>query len=103
MKVLKTSAIVLAVSGLLSGAAFAQQGMSPDSPTRGGVQRGAGSSGLSAGDDTEMNSQAPAGKSGKTRARGTVGMSKDGAASSSAGATGSTGATGNGAAGTKRY
>ena len=101
MKFVKTSAIVLAVSAMLSGAALAQQGLSTESQTRGGMQRGAGS-GMSAGEDTELNTQAPAGKSGKATTKGTVGSSTHGAASGGTGAAGN-GAAGSGTASGKRY
>ena len=97
MKLVKTSAIVLAVSAMLSGAAFAQQGMSSDSPTRN--SSGRAGSGMSTGADTELNSQAdaPGAKAGaRTSTKGTVG-SGHGATSGSAGVTDDT------AVGTKRH
>lgn len=103
MKLVKTSAIVLAVSAMLSGAAFAQQGQSTDSQTRGGLQRGTGS-GMSGGADTEMNSQAdaPGTKAGGKTGKGTVGAGRGSMSDETPGAA-TGGATGSGATGGKRY
>jgi hypothetical protein len=78
MKLVKTSAIALAVSAMLAGPVLAQ-GTSSDSKIRGGVQGKSQMQGGAMGsDDEELNAQAgaageKAGASAKTGAKGTVG------------------------------
>jgi hypothetical protein len=101
MKLVKTSAITLAISAMLAGPVLAQ-GASPDTQTRGGVQgksnmRG----GMSGSGDEELGAQTgaageKAGVNAKTGAKGTVG-----AGSGAHKGTGS--AVGDPAAGGKRY
>lgn len=98
MKLVKTSAIALAISAMLAGPVLAQ-GTSPDSKIRGGVQgKSQMQGGASSSDDEELNAQ-PAGAGEKAGAhaktKGTVGAG-GGATKGTGGAAGDT-ATG------KRY
>jgi hypothetical protein len=97
MKLVKTSAIALAISAMLAGPVLAQ-GVSPDSKMRGGAQgKSQMQGGASSTDDEELNAQpgaaAPkAGTSAKTGTKGTVGAGStgSGAAKSTGGAAGDT-------------
>ena len=101
MKLIKTSAIALAMSGLLAGPVLAQ-GTAPDPQMRGGAQ-GKGSmqkGGMGSGDE-EFNAQpgAPGARAGTaTKPKGTVGAGSGSGASRSSG-----GAAGDPAPGGKRY
>ncbi len=78
MKLVKTSAIALAMSAILAGPVLAQ-GASSDTQIRGGAQGKANmQGGMTGGGDTDLNAQqsAPGEKAGvnaKGSARGTVG------------------------------
>jgi hypothetical protein len=76
MKVVKTSAIALAISAMLAGPVLAQ-GVSSDTKIRGGVQgKSQMQGGASGSDDEELNAQAGAGteKAGvHAKTKGTVG------------------------------
>jgi hypothetical protein len=76
MKLIKTSAIALAVSAMLAGPVLAQ-GASPDPKLRGGVQdKGAMQKGVTGSGDEEFNAQpgTPGERAGAgTKAKGTVG------------------------------
>ena len=77
MKLVKTSAIALAMSAILAGPVLAQ-GASSDTQIRGGAQGKANMQGGMTGGDTDLNAQqsAPGEKAGvnaKGSARGTVG------------------------------
>ena len=97
MKLIKTSAIVLAVSAMLAGPVLAQ-GASSDSKLRGSVQdKGSMQKGMTGSGDEEFNAQPGAAgeRAGtSTKAKGTVGS---GAAKGTGGAAGDT------ASGGKRY
>jgi len=101
MKLVKTSAIVFAMSAILAGPALAQ-GVSSDSQIRGGAQGRANmQGGVSGSSDEDVNAQqsAPGEKAGanaKGSVRGTVGATS-GAPKGSGGAVGDPAATG------KRY
>ena len=101
MKLVKTSAIVVAMSAILAGPALAQ-GVSSDTQIRGGAQgRTNMQGGVSGGSNEDVNAQqsAPRGKAGvnaKGSVRGTVGAS-GGAPKGTGGAVGDPAATG------KRY
>jgi hypothetical protein len=98
MKVVKTSAVALAISAMLAGPVLAQ-GTSSDSKIRGGAQGKSQMQGApSTVDDEELNAQpgAPAQKAAKTGTKGTVGAGS-GVAKSTGGAAGDT------ATGGKRY
>lgn len=95
MKVVKTAAIVLATSAMLTGAVLAQ-GVSSDTRVRGGAQGGvSGPAGISGGANTGAGVDSNAGSSGAnagagthTGAKGTVGSGAGGAVNGAAGATG---------------
>jgi hypothetical protein len=76
MKLIKTSAVALAMSALLAGPVLAQ-GASSDTQIRGGAQgKGTMQKGMSGSGDEEINAQAGAAgeKAGtSTRTKGTVG------------------------------
>jgi hypothetical protein len=76
MKLIKTSAVALAMSAVLAGPVLAQ-GTSSDPQVRGGAQgKGTMQKGMSGSGDEEFNAQpgAPGEKSGlSTRTKGTVG------------------------------
>jgi hypothetical protein len=99
MKVVKTAAIVLVTSAMLTGTVLAQ-GVSSDARVRGGTQGGvSGPAGISGGANTGAGVDSRAGGSGTnlragahTGAKGTVGSSAGGAVNGAAGAAG--GATG---------
>ena len=97
MKLIKTSAIALAVSAMLAGPVLAQ-GASSDSKLRGSVQdKGSMQKGVTGSGDEEFNAQPGTGSEragSSTKAKGTVGS---GAAKGSGGAAGDT------ASGGKRY
>ncbi|MBR1271903.1 hypothetical protein JQ629_30905 [Bradyrhizobium sp. AUGA SZCCT0222] len=98
MKLVKTSAIALAISAMVAGPVLAQ-GAPSDSKIRGGVQgKSQMQGGTSATDDEELNAQPSAAgqKAAKTGAKGTVGAGS-GAAKGAGGAAGDT------ATGGKRY
>jgi len=101
MKLVKTSAIVVAVSAILAGPALAQ-GVSSDTQIRGAAQgRTNMPGGVSGGSNEDVNAQqsAPGEKAGvtaKSGVRGTVGAS-GGAPKGTGGAVGDPAATG------KRY
>ena len=99
MKVVKTSAIALAISAMLAGPVLAQ-GTSSDTKIRGGVQgKSQMQGGASSSDDEELNAQPGTGteKAGAhAKTKGTVG------AGSSA-TKGAGGAAGDAATGGKRY
>jgi hypothetical protein len=88
MKLIKTSAVALAMSALIAGPVLAQ-GTSSDPQVRGGAQgKGTMQKGMSGSGDEEFNAQAGAAseKSGtSTRTKGTVGAG-GGAAKGAAGA-----------------
>jgi hypothetical protein len=95
MKVVKTAAIVLATSAMLSGTVLAQ-GVSSDTRVRGGAQSDvSGPAGISGGANTGAGVDSRAGGSGMnakagahTGAKGTVGSSAGGAVNGPAGAAG---------------
>jgi len=95
MKVVKTAAIVLATSAMLTGTVLAQ-GISSDTRVRGGAQGGvSGPAGISGGANTGAGVDSRAGGSGTnlragahTGAKGTVGSSAGGAVNGAAGAAG---------------
>jgi hypothetical protein len=95
MKVLKTAAIVLATSAMLTGTVLAQ-GISSDTRVRSGTQGGvSGPAGISGGANTGAGVDTRAGGSGMnakagahTGAKGTVGSSAGGAVNGAAGAAG---------------
>jgi hypothetical protein len=97
MKLIKSSAIALAVSAMLVGPVLAQ-GASSDSKLRGSMQdKGSMQKGVTGSGDEEFNAQPGAGSeraSSGTKAKGTVG---------SGAAKGSGGAAGDAATGSKRY
>jgi hypothetical protein len=97
MKLIKTSAIALAVSAMLAGPVLAQ-GASSDPKLRGSVQdKGSMQKGVTGSGDEEFNAQPGTGSEragSSTKAKGTVGS---GAAKGSGGAAGDT------APGGKRY
>ena len=99
MKLVKTSAIALAVSAMLAGPVLAQ-GVSSDTKIRSGVQGKSNmQGGASSSDDEELNAQAGAageraGVNAKTGAKGTVGAGS--------GTSRGTGAVGDSATGSKR-
>jgi hypothetical protein len=98
MKVVKTSAVALAISAMLAGPVLAQ-GASSDTKARGGAQGKSQMQGApSTVDDEELNAQpgAPGQKAAKSGTKGTVGAGS-GAAKSTGGAAGDT------ATGGKRY
>jgi hypothetical protein len=75
MKVVKTSAIALAVSAMLAGPVLAQ-GVSSDTRIRGGMQGKSQMQGGSSSDDEELNAQPDAGTAkagGHAKTKGTVG------------------------------
>jgi hypothetical protein len=98
MKLIKTSALALAVSAMLAGPVLAQ-GASSDPKLRGSVQdKGSMQKGVTGSGDEEFNAQpgAPGERAGVgTKAKGTVGAGS--------GAKGTGGAAGDSAAGGKRY
>jgi hypothetical protein len=98
MKLIKTSALALAMSATLAGSALAQ-GASSDPKLRGSVQdKGSMQKGVTGSGDEEFNAQpgAPGERAGVgTKAKGTVGAGS--------GAKGTGGAAGDSAAGGKRY
>jgi len=102
MKLVKTSAIAVAMSAVLAGPVLAQ-GVSPDTQIRGGVQGRSNmqGGGMSGSVDEEFNAQpgvagAKAGVNAKAGAKGTVGAG-------SGAVRGAGGAVGDPAAGGKRY
>jgi hypothetical protein len=102
MKLVKTSAIALAVSAMLAGPVLAQ-GASSDTHVRGGAQGKTNmqGSGMSGGGDEEFDAQAGAagGKAGTTAKSGTKGTVGAG----SGAVKGSGAAAGDAATGGKRY
>jgi hypothetical protein len=98
MKLIKTSALALAMSAMLAGPVLAQ-GASSDPKLRGSVQdKGSMQKGVTGSGDEECNAQpgAPGERAGVgTKAKGTVGAGS--------GAKGTGGAAGDSAAGGKRY
>jgi hypothetical protein len=98
MKLIKTSALALAMSAMLAGPVLAQ-GASSDPKLRGSVQdKGSMQKGVTGSGDEEFNAQpgAPGERAGVgTKAKGTVGAGS--------GAKGTGGAAGDSAAGGKRY
>jgi hypothetical protein len=89
MKLIKTSAIALAVSALLAGPVLAQ-GTATDPQVRGGAQGKMQKGGAGSGDE-EFNAQpgAPGERAGSsTKSKGTVGAGSGGAAKSTGGAAG---------------
>src|SRR4051794_30788518 len=97
MKLVKTSAIALAISAMLAGPVLAQ-GASSDSKIRGGAQgKSQMQGGPSISDDEDVNAQTgAAGAGGNAKTKGTVGAGS--------GATkGTGGAAGDTATGGKRY
>jgi len=100
MKLIKTSAIALAVSALLAGPVLAQ-GTSADPQMRGGAQgKGSMQKGATGSGDEEFNAQpaTPGERAGtSTKSKGTVG------AGSGAVQKGTGGAAGDSAPGGKRY
>jgi hypothetical protein len=103
MKLVKTSAIALAMSAILAGPVLAQ-GTSTDTQTRGGMQGRSNMQGGASGTEDEEISAPPgaagakAGVNAKTGAKGTVGTGS-GAQRGTTGGTASDPATG----GSKRY
>ena|SRR2546423_7573407 len=100
MKLIKTSAIALAMSAVLAGPVLAQ-GTSADPQVRGGAQgKGSMQKGMSGSGDEDFNAQpgTPGERAGtSTKAKGTVGASGSGASKSTGGAAGDS------APGGKRY
>jgi len=101
MKLIKTSAIALAMSAVLAGPVLAQ-GTAADPQVRGGAQgKGSMQKGMTGSGDEEFNAQpgAPAERAGSsTKSKGTVGAGGGSGASKSTG-----GAAGDSATGGKRY
>ena len=97
MKLIKSSAIALAVSAMLAGPVLAQ-GASSDTKLRGSTQdRGSMQKGVTGSGDEEFNAQSGAGSEragASTKTKGTVG---------SGAAKGSGGAAGDATTGSKRY
>jgi hypothetical protein len=98
MKLIKTSALALAMSAMLAGPVLAQ-GASSDPKLRGSVQdKGSMQKGVTGSGDEEFNAQpgTPGERAGaSTKAKGTVGAGSGGK--------GTGGAAGDSAAGGKRY
>jgi hypothetical protein len=104
MKIVKTSAIALTLSAMLTGPVLAQ-GAASDSRTGGTVQGRSNMQpgGAAGGADTELDAQVPGAKVGGGAAtRGTVG-SGTGAVRGTAGTNSGMDASGDPAAGTKRH
>ena len=101
MKLIKTSAIALAMSAVLAGPVLAQ-GTSADPQVRGGAQgKGSMQKGMTGSGDDDFNAQpgAPGERAGtSTKSKGTVGAGGGNGASKSTG-----GAAGDSAPGGKRY